>query len=407
MPSDFQAVQPQYPNIAELFGQIENIKNARMQRELMQAKSQEYARKNADQERLRGLYSGGQSPTFEQAATIDPEYAMEAERLNIGRRNAASIEQRNDQDLFKQAANNAMIRWKATGNNPDAWPAVIHDVRRQLQTMTSGRLGNDANIEKFTPEMVSQFAGYQDPDVLAQQKAKAEAMQAGAKARAELPSKVVLEGFKLENKPSPQPRPMNPLEEQLKQAQIEKIQNETQSKAEKLSAEKNAAISNIDDTIADFEELKNIQGRTHTGPISGSAPIAMIRKALPNEISGGEDLQRLEKGYNTLAVKAIGAFRAGGVTFGQLSNKEGEWVRSTQQTIDTGGNINQEMLDKGLRLLQERKARIESHGKPNSAMSNSLGTPQPETQQTRIVQRNKRTGAIRYSTDGGITWTIE
>jgi len=129
-------------------------------------------------------------------------------------------------------------------------------------------------------------------------------------------------------------------------------------KEEKKALDAQDAVSNIDDTIGDFNRLKAIQARTTTGPIAGSPLIAALRKMGPNSITGGEDLQRLEKGYNTLAVKAIGAFKAGGVSFGQLSNKEGEWIKSTQETIDTGGNINQEMLDEGLRLLNARKSRI-------------------------------------------------
>lgn len=139
-----------------------------------------------------------------------------------------------------------------------------------------------------------------------------------------------------------------------------------QQKQEKKLDDINDAVSNIDDTISDFNRLKQIQKVTTTGPISGSAPIAALRKLGPNAITGGENLQRLEKGYNELAVKAIGSFKAGGVTFGQLSNKEGEWIRSTQQTIDTGGDINQEMLDKGLKLLNDRKARLNRAASPSA-----------------------------------------
>lgn len=131
-----------------------------------------------------------------------------------------------------------------------------------------------------------------------------------------------------------------------------------QQKEEKKQAELGDAISNIDDTIGDFQRLKGLQEETTTGPIAGSPPIAALRKMGPNFLTGGDNLQRLEKGYNELAVKAIGAFKAGGVSFGQLSNKEGEWIRSTQQTIDTGGEINQEMLDKGIKLLESRKKRL-------------------------------------------------
>jgi hypothetical protein len=153
------------------------------------------------------------------------------------------------------------------------------------------------------------------------------------------------------------------LEQKRKEVQIKKpLNDEQQFRIDEKKAKKEAdfadALSNIDDTRLEFERLKTIQDRTTTGPIAGSPPIAMLRKWGPNQLTGGEDLQRLEKGYNTLAVKAIAAFKAGGVTFGQLSNAEGAWIKSTQASIDAGKPINEEMLNEGIRLLDGRKSRI-------------------------------------------------
>ncbi|MFA6164719.1 MAG: hypothetical protein WC685_14970 [Methylobacter sp.] len=166
-----------------------------------------------------------------------------------------------------------------------------------------------------------------------------------------------------------QPKPMS----EFQQYQLGAKQEEKALKAEE-------ALANIDDTISDFKSLKDIQEKTTTGPVAGSAPVAAIRKALPNVISGGEDLQRLEKGYNELAVKAIGAFKAGGVTFGAMSEKEGQWVKDTQSSLTTGKEINKEMLDKGIKLLEDRKRRIQKGITPKQTTQEDEGANDPEYQ---------------------------
>lgn len=124
-----------------------------------------------------------------------------------------------------------------------------------------------------------------------------------------------------------------------------------------------------------------------------------VRKAIPGNLAGGEDLQRLEKGYNTMAVKAIGAFKAGGVTFGQLSNAEGQWIKSTQASLDAGGDINQEQLDKGLKLLENRKARIEkSSAAPQAQKAPSFTSPEE-------VKAAIRAGVIDINAAGNILRT--
>lgn len=153
--------------------------------------------------------------------------------------------------------------------------------------------------------------------------------------------------FTLEANKSQQPKQLS----ELQQYQLDE-------KRGKKEADYLDAVSNIDNTIAEMEELKKIQSRTATGPIIGSAPGVMIRKMLPDSIGQGKDLQRLEKGYNKAAINAIAAFKAGGVTFGQLSNKEGDWIKSTTETLNADGEVNKEMLDEGLKLLNQRKVRL-------------------------------------------------
>ena len=129
-------------------------------------------------------------------------------------------------------------------------------------------------------------------------------------------------------------------------------------KKAKKENERVNAIAGIDSAIEEAKKLKDIQAETTTGPYASGTVATAIRKALPNAWSGGENLQRLEKGYNKMAVLALEAFKAGGVSFGQLSNDEGKWVKSTTATIDAGGDVNQEVLDEGLKLLNARKERI-------------------------------------------------
>jgi hypothetical protein len=146
-------------------------------------------------------------------------------------------------------------------------------------------------------------------------------------------------------------------------------------KKAKKEAEFNESIANIDDTIGEFETLATVQKRTMTGPVSGSSIIAGIRKRIPGDNS--EDLQTLEKGYNTLAVRAIGAFKAGGVTFGALSKSEGDWVKSTQASLDSDTEVNKASLDHGIKLLKARRARIMAQNGTQETQPQGTTTPAP------------------------------
>lgn len=413
MASDFAPVAPQYLNLGQILGQVEDIKSSRMQQQMYQQRMQGMQQEQDRMNRLSGLYNGAKPPTPDQLSAVDPEFGYKVRNQQVDAQNAASVQQQGDHKLFKDAAVGAMTRWKATGNNPEMWPAIMHDVRRQLHMATGGRLGADEQIEQFTPEMVAQFAAYEDPDVIAQRNAQAEAMKAGAKAAVEAPydaakfereqaGKIQLENFKIENRPPPAPKPPSELDQQ----RLDDMRRKAAAEQAKAVAERDDAISNIDDTINEFERLKALQNKTTTGKFSGSAPIAFARQLGPNSLTGGDDLALLEKGYNTLAVKAIGAFKAGGVTFGQLSNKEGEWVKSTQATINSSEPVNLDTLNEGLRLLQARKERIlrQSKGIEQGAPAGAQAEPQ---QSSVIVQRSKTDPSkVRHSKDGGATWIM-
>lgn len=147
-------------------------------------------------------------------------------------------------------------------------------------------------------------------------------------------------------------------------------------KASKKEADHVDAISNINDTIDEFNNLKSIQAKTKTGPLASNPVTAAVRKMLPESVGGGENLQRLEQGYNTMAVKAISAFKAGGVTFGQLSNAEGKWIKDTTAELSKGGTVNQEILDHGLKLLNDRKERINKQAGSQGNISVDIKHPE-------------------------------
>ena len=279
----------------------------------------------------------------------------------------------------------------------------------------------DRNIEQFSnadPVTLHQ-AGLQSLDMAKQLELQHQARQEGLdSAKFDYQRQHDLETDKqkvLENADKAEERKQNAdFRNQITQQNLDLKQQGRQDKLDKQEADRQDAIANIDDTIGEFQTLKKIQDRTTTGPISGSAPVAAIRKMLPNSISGGEDLQRLEKGYNTLAVKAIGAFKAGGVSFGQLSNKEGEWIRSTQAALDTGGEINKEMLDQGIRLLDERKRRVAARSPGAGSRGGASGSWGDPSQPDRNAPAgaippgaksvtNPKTGAKGYTLDGGKT----
>jgi len=254
--------------------------------------------------------------------------------------------------------------------------------------------------DRFTVDQVMQLAG-----PTAQEQQQAELQNKLAEQYALAPGRIAEEqakagiGIAKEGRDFERAKALKQFENELPKAPSEFQQYQIGQKQEQKAQDQMDAIANINDTIDEFKNLKEIQKRTTTGPVAGSPLMVGVRKAIPGNLAGGEDLQRLEKGYNTMAVKAIGAFKAGGVTFGQLSNAEGQWIKSTQASLDAGGDINQEQLDKGLKLLENRKARIEkSPGAPQPTKAPSFTSPEE-------VKAAIRSGVIDMNTAGNILRT--
>jgi hypothetical protein len=379
------AVEIKPLNLAELIGNVEAIKSARANRE-----HQDYQMQK--ERRLSDILASTDLNKPEGVNAVMRENPTMGMQLR-----GQQIQQQQQQQQFKEHELKGLGRLAATAveayqQHPDQWDQIKQSLLPDLDKM-----GLSQHAEGFlnsTPEnammAAKNYAQWQSPqEQLAQKQAEYQAMTGPAVERARLEA----EAKSQYQKPA-QPKLIATNEGYVDQQDVlanpGKYKTPQQAeKYQKREAEKTDAISNIDDTIADFQELKAIQGRTITGPIAGSAPVALLRKMGPNSLTGGDDLQRLEKGYNNLAIKAIGAFKAGGVTFGQLSNKEGEWIRSTQAALNTGGEINQEMLDKGLKLLEDRKRRLANSGglsatAPSSAPSSKYQLGQTATGQNGV-----------------------
>jgi len=114
-------------------------------------------------------------------------------------------------------------------------------------------------------------------------------------------------------------------------------------------------IGAVDTALQDIQDAYKLQLKTNrTGPIIGSPLLAPLNKAIGQ---GGEDLQRLEKAYNRQAASALSAFKALGMA-GALSEKEGEWVRSTESQLTNNQDVNLETMKRGWQLLYNRRKGI-------------------------------------------------
>jgi hypothetical protein len=131
-----------------------------------------------------------------------------------------------------------------------------------------------------------------------------------------------------------------------------------EEKKAKKQAEHEDALVNIDNSINDLDNLIELQKKTTTGRFLGSDPVVAIREALPESIGGGENLQKLETGYNKASLQAIGTLKQGGTTLGAMSKDEGAWVRSTEASLKRGAAVNIAHMEEGKRLLQAQKERI-------------------------------------------------
>jgi len=131
-----------------------------------------------------------------------------------------------------------------------------------------------------------------------------------------------------------------------------------QEKHDKLESDASDALQGIKSTKDELLGLKDLQDKVATGSIIGSDIAVGVRKMLPEKWGHGEDLNALQKGYANASLKAIGALKAGGTTLGAMSEKEGQWVRDAQASLNSTGTVNKDILDKGIALLDEREKTI-------------------------------------------------
>jgi len=305
--------------------------------------------------------------------------------------------------LFRDIATEIVGKVKSTGLSEDdpQFNNAFQQISQPYAPIVAKLSGTQYDPSKPVDyQSVKQLAG-----PTAQEQQQAELQNKLAEQQALAPGRIAEEqakagiGMAKEGRDFERAKALKQFENELPKAPSEFQQYQIGQKQEQKAQDQMDAIANINDTIDEFKNLKEIQKRTTTGPVAGSPLMVGVRKAIPGNLAGGEDLQRLEKGYNTMAVKAIGAFKAGGVTFGQLSNAEGQWIKSTQASLDAGGDINQEQLDKGLKLLENRKARIEkSPGALQPTKAPSFTSPEE-------VKAAIRSGVIDMNTAGNILRT--
>jgi hypothetical protein len=354
---------------AETFAKWQQVGNLRKESKLKDIAMQELQKKQAQQEQFANLYRNGQRPTEDQAYNIAPEYGQQVEQQNAADPKKVQYAKQIASVIKQQALSSGF-----NPQDPNTQP-ILEKISAPYRPILAKTFGvQDDPSKPMSWQHLDALAGL-TPQEQAQQEIKNKVAERQALMPLDLQAKQAEYGMRneadlskegrqfdrqkelenskfqnqiqLEDYKSKQPKPIN----EVQQYKMDELKS-------KKEADFNDAVSNIDNTIDEFKNLKTIQARTTTGPVSASPMIAGIRKALPNNVSGGEDLQRLEQGYNTMAVKAIAAFKAGGVTFGQLSNAEGKWIKDTTAELTKTGTVNQEILDHGLKLLEERKARI-------------------------------------------------
>lgn len=375
-----QVQAPQFDPVGAVARGI-SLKNLLEERQLQQAKMNALQQEQNSRASLSSLFA---NPNFDmnseqgirQIAQHDPEMAMKLSDRMTSRAKQQKESQAQQMKNKTDIAGDIMKAWDSQGRDPGAFDIIKQQYAPIVQSLDTGVTPEE--YAQATPGMFEALARHGGYRPIQERLEEIKAVK-GAEAEAAIPAKQSIETFKY-NLSAPEraaaASDRNAAAQERNQLTREKLdmqRSQYQDKQAKLESDRQDALANIDDTISEFNTLKDIQDKTMTGPVSGSKPMVAIRKMLPNSIGGGENLQRLEKGYNTLAVKAIGAFKAGGVTFGQLSNKEGEWIRSTQAALDTGGEINKEMLENGIKLLQDRRKRLESRGALNMNAGTDAG----------------------------------
>ena len=139
-----------------------------------------------------------------------------------------------------------------------------------------------------------------------------------------------------------EPKPMSEYQQAKLQEDHDKIESEAAS-----------ALDQIKSSRDNLTRLSALQDKVTTGKISGSPIIAGTRI-----IAGDQNLEELEKGYAKASLEAIGALKAGGTTLGALSEKEGDWVRRANMSIQNTGKVNKDLMDEGIKLLDNREKTI-------------------------------------------------
>jgi hypothetical protein len=355
---------PRPVSIADAIQQWQQIGASNQHQKLMEMKANQMQQEQARQDQLRGAFASGR-PSADQLYSLDPEFAANYEKQQGQIQSQQQEYDEKKHVALKNLATDALTKLEQSGiQDPQQAQEFLSQYQHNMKPYIQRVLGlpgdADMSLEQVKALAVSTPGQAQQQHIqskvaeqqalmpgqiqLAQEQHRLSQQDADAREQATFDRQLKLEQYK-----NSQPKPIS----EYQQFQMDE-------KKKKTIYDAKEALDNIDETIGEFENLKAIQDRTTTGPYAGSSAAVAIRKALPSSIGGGDDLQRLEKGYNTMAVKAIGAFKAGGVSFGQLSNAEGQWIKSTQASLDAGKEINQEVLQHGLDLLNARKQRIQS-----------------------------------------------
>lgn len=147
---------------------------------------------------------------------------------------------------------------------------------------------------------------------------------------------IALKKMELENKAN---QPLN----EYQQARVEdlKFRQEEKTKEKELAkAEKEASLyQSMGAMQAQMERIKRakaLQDATETGVLAGSDAGKMLRRAAPGDVLGGESVNELDKLYKDMVMQQLMAYKAGGVTFGALSEGERKFIENA--TLDTTGD---------------------------------------------------------------------
>lgn len=331
------------------------------QRKLGQLAMQQEQQKLAKQQQFADLYKNGGRPTADQAYNIDPTYGQQVDQQQQDPHKLAYVKQ------ISNIIRDTALKSGFNPNDPNTQP-ILDKVSEPYRPQIAQIFGvQDDPSKPMSYQHLESLAGL-SPDQQSQQDIKQAVAKQTALNDVNLPFEQKKRAFTNGDK-TQQYTQQNNLEnlrfehqkqlETMKQNAPKPASELQQYKIDELKQKKQAEYENsvavIDDTIDEFNRLKEIQKHTTTGPVASNEFMSGIRKALPDAIGGGDNLQRLQQGYSTMAVKALAAFKASGVTFGQLSNAEGKWVQETTAKLNYGGEINQEILDQGIKLLRERK----------------------------------------------------